>query len=123
MLLFAQAADVLGSSTGILGILLGSALLTAVISAYRFAVNFRTTERGLSRKRIRDANQNERKAIYEAGLWQGRSADLEYLLRSFGHTVPPLSEELRKLILEEETPAPPVKWDNQAPNTGERPGP
>lgn len=115
VLLFAQAADGLGNSTGILGIILGGALLTAVIGAYRFAVNFRTTERGLSRQRIRDANRGERRAVYEATLWQSRCADLEYRLRQNGIPYPPLSEELRRLVDDTtDEPLPPVQWDDPA---------
>jgi len=115
VLLFAQAADGLGNSTGILGIILGSALLTALIGAYKFAVNFRTTERGLTRQRIKAANKGERLAIHEATLWQNRCADLEYLLRKEGIKYPPLDDELRRLINDTtDEPLPSVQWDDPA---------
>jgi hypothetical protein len=122
--LVAQAAEGLGSSSGILGVILSGALLTAIIGAYRFVVNFRTTERGLSRQRLREANQGERRATHEAGLWQARCADLEYLLRSHGIVPPPPSEELRQFV--EDIPPKGARWDDRPPTadqTGGRPGP
>jgi len=93
----AAASDVF-SSSGILSILLGGGLLTAVIGAYRFVVNLRTTERGLARSRLRDANSEARRAEYESSLWQSRCGDLEYLLRQNGVTVPPYSKEVQRLV-------------------------
>lgn len=115
-MLLAQAADGLGSSSGILGIILSGALLTALIGVYKFAVNFRTTERGMSRQRMRETTRDLRSAAHEAGLWQARCADLDYLLRSNGIKSPPLSPELRKFI--DDTPAETHRqWDDQPPAT------
>lgn len=114
-MLIAQAADGLGNSTGILGVILGSALLTAVIGAYKFAVSFRTTERGLSRQRIRDANKGERQAIQEGSLWQSRCADLEYVLRRNGIEPPVMGDALRKLVDDTPSELPPkIQWDDPA---------
>lgn len=93
----AQEVNLL-SSTGALASTLTGGLVIIVIAAYRFYVNFRTTERGMARQRIRQANQNERLAQHEAGLWQLRAADLAYLLKVNGIAVPPLDDELRKFI-------------------------
>lgn len=124
-MLVAQVATELGNSGGILGIILGGALLTAIVGAYRFWVNFRTTERGLTRQRIREAHKGQRIASYEAGLWQGRCADLEYLLRKNGIQIPPLSDELKAFINEGDLPMPSVQWDDpSAPGqTGGKQGP
>lgn len=104
-------ADALTGSSGLLLFLLGGGLIGALISAYRFYVNFRTTERGLTRQRIQQAARNERSAQYEAGLWQARCADLEYLMRREGVAVPPLPSELQALV----SPGPPeqtaVDWN------------
>jgi hypothetical protein len=114
-LLVAQS-DLTGSS-GLLLFLLGGGLIGALISAYRFVVNLRTTERTLSRQRIQQANRDQRAALHEAGMWQGRCADLEYLLRSNGIAVPPLSKELRDLVSSTSDPEQAVDW-NIAPDGG-----
>ena len=93
----AAASDVF-SSSGILSILLGGGLLTAVIGAYRFVVNLRTTERGLARNRLRDANSEARRAEYESALWQSRCGDLEFLLRKNGITPTPYDKKLQRLV-------------------------
>lgn len=102
--------------------LLGGGLIGLLISAYRFVVNFRTTERGMARQRIQQANRGERLAQWEASLWQSRAADLEYHLKLAGHPVPPLNDELRRFIdsvLEENRkPDPPAQWDPQADSGG-----
>lgn len=130
-MLVAQAAQDLGSSSGLLWFILGGGLIGLIISAYRFAVNLRTTERGMARQRIQQANRGERAAQYESGLWQARSADLEYLIRrEMGpERIPPLSEELRKMIEQNNAEAgglPPVQWDTPpvppAQDAGGRPG-
>jgi hypothetical protein len=108
----AQVAESLTTSSTVLGFLLSATTIGAAYSAYKFIVNFRTTERGLSRQRITQANKNERAAQYEASLWQARCGDLEYLLRKSGGTVPSLSEELRALVLAEDVAlVDPSKWD------------
>jgi hypothetical protein len=102
--------------------LLGGGLIGLFISAYKFVVNFRTTERGMARERIQQANKGERSAQYEAGLWQARAADLEYALRATSGPsgVPPMSDELRKFVEQSDNQQlPPVKWDA---DTGGRPG-
>jgi hypothetical protein len=115
--LIAEAAvQDLGSSSGLLMFILGGGLIGLVISAYKFVVNFRTTERGMARQRIQQANRGERAAQYEAGLWQARCADLEYLIRrELGpERVPRLTEELREMIKQSSTEtgaAPPVEWN------------
>lgn len=110
--------------------ILGGGLIGLIISAYKFVVNFRTTERGMARQRIQQANRGERAAQYEAGLWQARCADLEYLVRSeLGPgSIPPLADELRELVRQNNaevgTP-PPAHWDAApppAPDTGGRAG-
>lgn len=128
-MLVAQAAQDLGTSSGLLWFLLGGGLIGVIVSAYRFVVNFRTTERGMARQRIQQANRGERAAQYEAGLWQNRSADLEYVIRrELGpERIPPLSDELRELIKQNTTDAsgPPVMdWNITPPpaNPGGRPG-
>ncbi|HYF71372.1 MAG TPA: hypothetical protein VD864_01050, partial [Nocardioides sp.] len=87
--------------------------------------NFRTTERGMARQRIQQANRGERLAQYEASLWQARAADLEYHLRQHGKPVPPISAELTRFIdkvfEDHERPEPPVNWDPQG-DAGGRPG-
>lgn len=118
----AQAADAVGGSSTLLGALLSGALLVTVTGVYRFAVNFRTTERGMQRKRIREASINERAAQNESSLWQGRCGDLEYIMRRRGVPVPPLSRELAALVLAESLA------DNDHPEdrgetTGGRPAP
>lgn len=122
-MLVAQAAPDLGSSSGLLMFLLGGGLIGLVISAYKFIVNFRTTERGMARQRIQQANKGERAAQYEAGLWQARAADLEYALRTTAGAaaVPPLSEDLRKFVEQRPDTPPPIQWDSPT-DTGGRPG-
>lgn len=123
-LTWAQAADSGGTSSGLLGFLLSSALLVTITGAYKFAVNFRNTERGMQRKRMRDANLNERKAQHEASLWQSRCGDLEYILKRRGITVPPLGEELRTLVLAEADAAVTLSESDKADEpTGRRPAP
>jgi hypothetical protein len=124
--LVAQAAPELGSSSGLLWFILGGGLIGLIISAYRFVVNFRTTERGMARQRIQQANRGERAAQYEAGLWQARSADLEYLIRrELGpSSIPALSEELHKLIEQNAADVggpPSVDW-NITPPPAKNPG-
>jgi len=104
-----EPSGVAGVSTGVLGAILGGGLLGAVIAAYRFAVNYRTTERGMRAQAARD----KRLAQYEAGMWQGRCADLEYLLKRNGIPVPKLIPELQRLVdmsNSEDVPLP--KWDD-----------
>jgi hypothetical protein len=124
--LVAQATQDLGTSSGLLLFLLGGGLIGLVISAYRFFVNLRTTERGLARQRAKDAKEDRRVAQWEAGLWQARSADLEFVIRrELGpERIPPLSADLRKLIDQDaaETGGPPaVDW-NIVPHTAKNPG-
>lgn len=113
-MIVAAAGDVF-SSSGILSILLGGGLLTAVIGAYRFVVNLRTTERGLTRNRLRDANSEARRAEYESSLWQSRCGDLEYLLTRNGIDVPAYKKELRRLVDSVDSPEPDLsKFDGGA---------
>ena len=81
-------------SAGLLGAILGGGLLASVIAAYRFAVNYRTTERGMRAQAARD----RRMAQHEASLWQARCADLEYELRRRGIAVPKAGAELQRLV-------------------------
>jgi len=120
----AQAVETVGSNSTLLGALLSGALIATLISAYRFVVNFRTTERGMARQHIREATRNERAALREASLWQARSGDLEYLMRSKGLAVPDLSAELKALVISNEnsTTTPP-QWDDANDQTGGRPAP
>lgn len=124
-MLVAQAAQDLGSQSGLLMFLLGGGLIGVIISAYKFVVNFRTTERGLARQRVQQARGNERAAQHEAGLWQARCADLEYLIRREigADRVPKLSDDLRRLIEQnaESGGAPAVQWE-QPPAPEGRPG-
>lgn len=110
-------ADALTNSSGLLLILLVTGLIGALISAYRFYVNFRTTERGMTRQRIQQAARNERNAQHEASLWQARCADMEYLMRRNGVTVPPLSPELQALVSPGQQEDTAVDW-NILPNPG-----
>lgn len=110
-------ADALTGSSGLLLFLLGGGLIGALISAYRFYVNFRTTERGLARQRLQQAARNERQAQHEAGLWQARCADLEYLMRRRGVAVPPLPPELAALVTPDALEETPVDW-NITPSPG-----
>lgn len=122
-MLFAQAAESLvGSNSTLLVIVLLSTLVTVGVSVYRFIVNMRTTERGMAKNRIREANRNEQLAQRESYLWQQRCADLEYILRRNGVPIPPFEEDLRKLIgaaaLNDDTTSPPqVDW-NITPEKG-----
>jgi hypothetical protein len=121
----AQAAEVVGSNSTLLGALISGTLIVTLASAYRFVVNFRTTERGMARQRIRQANRNEREAQHEASLWQARCGDLEYLLRQEGVKVPPLSPELRALVISNNEAAADVapQWDDATDQPGGRPAP
>lgn len=101
----AETAQAVGANTTLLSTILSGTLIAAVVAGYRFVVNFRKTERGMTRQRIQQANSNERLAQHEASLWQARCGDLEYLLRQRGIKVPPLSPELAKLVLMVETAA------------------
>lgn len=121
----AQAAEVVGSNSTLLGALISGTLIVTLASAYRFVVNFRTTERGMARQRIKQANRNEREAQYEASLWQARCGDLEYLLRQAGKPIPPLSAELKALVIsinEAAADAAP-KWEDTTDQSGGRPAP
>lgn len=107
-----QAAD-LTSSAGVLLFLLGGGLIGAVVSVYRFAVNYRTTERSISRQRVQQATRSAREAQHEAFLWQSRCADLEWLLRRNGHgeEIPALSLELQALVTPQQPDIEPVDWN------------
>lgn len=123
-MLLAQAVEPLGSNSTILGLLLGGTIITVLISAYRFFVNLRTTERGMRQNRIREANMNERLARQEATMWQSRCGDLEYLLRQNGVKVPPLESALKKLVAqnqEDMTTPPQLDW-GIAPESGGKAG-
>lgn len=118
-MVLAQAAEGLGNSSTLLGGLLSLLLSGAAYSAYKFIVNFRTTERGMARQRISQANKSERAAQFEASLWQGRCGDLEYLLRAKGIPVPPLPQELRTLVLVvDHELKDPAKWDEGTDRSG-----
>jgi hypothetical protein len=121
----AQAVEAVGSNSTLLGALISGTLIATAYSAYRFVVNFRTTERGMSRQRIRQANRNERVAQHEASLWQARCGDLEYLMRQGGVKVPPLSDELRTLVIVQNEDAADMapKWENITDQPGGRPAP
>lgn len=108
----AQAAD-LTSSSGLLLFLLGGGLIGAVVSVYRFFVNYRTTERSISRQRVQQATSSAREAAHEAFLWQSRCADLEWLLRRNGHgdLIPALSLELQALVMPRQQDTEPVDWN------------
>jgi hypothetical protein len=112
VLTLAQDID-LTSSSGVLLFLLSTGTLGALISAYRFWVNFRTTERGMNRDRIQQATRNERSALNEARLWQARCADLEYVLRREAGpgAVPPLDPELQALVTAHKADPTSVDWD------------
>ena len=115
---WAQAVEDLGGSSTLLGTLLSGALLITITGAYRFVINFRNTERGMNRRRIQEATRNERSALREAALWQGRSGDLEYLLKLNGIAVPPLSAELRALMEADAVPDVVPPGDDPAMETG-----
>jgi hypothetical protein len=111
LLLAATDGSDVSTSSGILGFILGGGLLTVIIGVYRFAVNYRKTERGMAREQVVQATEDAtrvRRALTraqnEAGLWQGRCADLEYLLRQAGLPVPPLGPQLQRLVDDEEPP-------------------
>ena len=112
MSLYAQTADVLGSSTGILGLILTGALGAVFFSTYKFSVKFRTTERILSRQRIQEAIRGQRLALQEAQLWQAYCADLEYALRQNGVKVPGVPQKLQQIIDQEVEPLPDVRFDD-----------
>lgn len=102
-MLLASAVDAI-SSSGVLGFVLGGGLLTAILGAYRFTVNFRQTERGIARDRVDQAVRDQRtergarqRAEREATLWQNRCGDLEYALRQAGVPVPAIDAELHVL--------------------------
>lgn len=117
-----QVVETVGTNTQLLTAILTGTLLATVTGGYRFVVNFRKTERGLSRARIKQANANERAAQYEASLWQGRAADLEYLLRQQTGRVPPLSKELLALVQSVETATDPLADEKgEDDQTGGRP--
>lgn len=118
-MVIAQAEALTGSS-GLLLFLLGGGLIGALISAYRFYVNFRTTERGLARQRLQQAARNERSALHEASLWQARCADLEYLMRRQGVPVPPLTSELQALVVAPQPEQTAVDWNIVTPDTGKQ---
>lgn len=101
-MLLASAVDL--TSSGFLGFILGGGLLTAILGAYRFTVNFRQTERGMARDRVDQAVRDQRaertarqRAEREATLWQNRCGDLEYALRQAGVPVPAIDAELHVL--------------------------
>lgn len=123
MLLAQATTQDLGSSSGLLMFLLGGGLIGLVISAYKFVVNFRTTERGMARQRVQQANKDRSAAQWEGSLWQQRSADLEYIIRTkIGpDAIPALSEDLRKAIAASGETPPTAQWET-APDTGGRPG-
>lgn len=121
----AQAVEAVGSNSTLLGALISGTLIVTLASAYRFVVNFRTTERGMARQRIKQATQNERSAQHEASLWQQRCGDLEYLIRSqTGLKVPPLSAELQALVITNSENAAdlPPKWEDAADRPAGEPG-
>lgn len=124
----AQAVEAVGSNSTLLGALISGTLIATLYSAYKFIVNFRTTERGMARQRIRQANRNEREAQWEASLWQARCGDLEYLLRQAGLPVPVLSKELKALVISnnnEDAAAAdsPPKWEDATDQSSGRPAP
>ncbi|NUT90849.1 MAG: hypothetical protein HOY78_02350 [Saccharothrix sp.] len=118
----AQVVDTVktvGDNTTLLGSIMTLLLGGGLLAGYRFVVNFRKTERGMAKARIREANAGERAAQREASLWQARCGDLEYLLRGYGVAVPPLSKELRALVLEVDTAAmPPIEEEAADEETG-----
>lgn len=103
-----QVVEAVGSNTILLITTLGVSLLTALTGGYRFIVNLRKTERGLSRERVRQAGINERRAQYEATLWQSWAADLEYVIRKEvgGNKVPRMPKELAALVAVDESSSP-----------------
>jgi hypothetical protein len=66
---------------------------------------------------MQQARNDERDAQHEAGLWQARCADLEYLLRSNGVAVPALSAELKALVSPGPQADQTVDW-NITPDSG-----
>lgn len=120
----AQAVETIGSNSTLLGAVISGTLFITLASAYRFVVNFRNTERGLARQRIRQANRNERTAQHEASLWQQRCADLEYLIRSqTGLKVPALSDELQAFVSGNDHPdVLPPKWEDATERPAGEPG-
>lgn len=119
-----EAVDAVGSNSTLLGALISGTLIATLYSAYRFFVNFRNTERGMARQRFMQANRNERAAQHEASLWQARCGDLEYLLRQTGVGVPPLSDELKALVISNnEAAISPPRWEDATDQPGGRPAP
>lgn len=108
LLEIAQAAEPAAGNSGLLNLLLGGGLVATVIAGYRFAVNFRLTERGMRSQATRDS----RSARHEAALWQARSATLEYHLLRNGLQVPPMDPELQKLITSAEEDQVLPAWDD-----------
>jgi hypothetical protein len=96
------------SNSGLLNLLLGGGLVATVIAGYRFAVNFRLTERGMRSQATRD----RRKSQHEAGLWQARTAALEYIMIRNGITPPPMDPELSRLVMGSEEDAALPQWDD-----------
>ena len=118
----AETVQTVGDNTTLLASVMTLLLGGGGLAAYRFIVNFRKTERGMARARIREANAGERAAQREASLWQQRCGDLEYLLSQRGGKVPALSEELRRLVLAADTAAEPDLMGDEGPTdeTGSR---
>lgn len=117
MELIAQGSFV--GSEGFLGGLISLSVLGVLYTVWKFVINARTIEQSMRRRRSTDA----RAARYEAGLWQGRCADLEYILRQNGIPIPDLSEELRGYVLSRPESTPPLMampWDQQAAPGEER---
>jgi hypothetical protein len=119
-----ETVQTVGSNSTLLGALISGTLIATLYSAYRFVVNFRTTERGMARQRIKQANRNERSAQHEASLWQARAGDLEYIIRSqTGLTIPPLSDELKALVLSQAEDAILLpKWEDATDRPAGEPG-
>ena len=127
MLQLAQAAEI-GSNGTLLGGLISGSLIITAIAAYNFVVKIRLTERGMARQRLQQANRGERAAQREAALWQLRCGDLEYklALAAGASAVPPLSDELKKLVDSNETSADHLKLidgKDAIADTGGRPAP
>src|SRR5205823_10182515 len=85
-------------------------------------VNYRTTERGMARERVIEANKEaarERRtrtlAQRESALWQAYAGDLEYRMRQANIPVPKISAELRRLAFsdDEEEKNEPTDWDSR----------
>lgn len=117
----AQAVESAGGSSTLLAALMSGALVVTATGIYRFVVKLRVTERGINRKRMRDANLGERKAQYEAALWQGRAGDLEFELRRHGKPIPQLQKELAELVATVEAEEAASSYNDEP--TGGRPAP